>query len=73
MQPTQDLIPQLGMSGSITRAFQTPFDNTDIYKSSFFLQAIRDWNSLTDSLISAAEGAGDSVAKFTSQLVRARD
>ena len=32
----------------------------------------RDWNSLTDSLLSAAEGAEDSVAKFTS-LVRARD
>ena len=33
---------------------------------------IRDWNSLTDTLLSAAEGAEDSVAKFTS-LVRARD
>ena len=53
-------------------AFQTPFSNTDIYKGSFFPQTIRDWNSLTDSLLSAAEGAEDSVAKFTS-LVRARD
>ena len=35
-------------------------------------QTIRDWNSLTDSLLSAAEDAEDSVAKFTS-LVRARD
>ena len=52
--------------------FQTPFANTDIYKSSFFPQTIRDWNSLTDSLRSAAEGAEDSVAVFTS-LVRARD
>ena len=48
-------------------AFQTPFANTDIYKYSFFLQTIRDWHSLTDTLLSAAEGA-----KFTS-LVRARD
>ena len=39
-------------------AFQTLFANdTDIYKSSFFPKAIRDWNSLTDSLLSAAEGA----------------
>ena len=42
-------------------AFQTPFANTDVYKSSFFPSAVRDWNSLTDSLISAAEGAEDSV------------
>ena len=35
-----------------------------IYKSNFFPQTIRDWNPLTDSLISAAEGAEDSVAKF---------
>ena len=33
---------------------------------------IRQTHSLTDSLLSAAEGAEDSVAKFTS-LVRARD
>ena len=39
---------------------------------SFFPQTIRDWNSLTDTFLSAAEGAEDSVAKFTS-LVRARD
>ena len=52
----------------------TPFANTDIYESSFFPppQSIRDWNPLTDSLLSAAEGAEDSVATFTS-LVRARD
>ena len=43
--------------------FQTPFGNTDIYKCSFFPQTIRDWNSLTDTLLSAAEGAEDSVAK----------
>ena len=45
---------------------------TDIYKSSFFPQTIRDWNLLTDSLITASECAVDSVTKFTS-LVRARD
>ena len=49
-----------------------PLAGTDIYKSSFFPQTVRDWNSLTDSLISASECAEDSVAKFTS-LVRARD
>ena len=53
-------------------AFQTPFATTDIYKCSFFPQTIGDWNSLTDTLLSAAEGAEDSVAKFTS-LVKARD
>ena len=53
-------------------AFQIPFANTDIYKCSFFPQTIRDWNSLTDTFLSAAEGANDSVAKFTF-LVRARD
>ena len=56
-------------------AFQTPFANTDIYKiykCSFFPQTIRDWNTLTDTPLSAAEGAEDPVAKFTS-LVRARN
>ena len=55
-------------------AYQVPIANTDIYKCSFFPQAIRDWNALPDSLtcISSAEGAEDGVAKFTS-LVRARD
>ena len=35
-------------------------------------QTIRDWNALSDSLISSAEGAEGGVAKFTS-LVRAGD
>ena len=43
-------------------AFQTPSANTDIYKCSFFPQTIRDLNSLTDTLLSAAQGAEDSVA-----------
>ena len=38
-------------------AFQTPLAGTDIYKSSFFPQTITDWNSLTDSLVSASECA----------------
>ena len=70
---TDDLVP----SNRRTRnhhflAFQTPLAETDIYKSSFFYQTITDWNSLTDSLISASEFAEDSVTTFTS-LVRARD
>ena len=48
-------------------AFQALLAGTDIYKSSFLLRAIRDWNSLPDSLISASECAEDSVViKFTS-------
>ena len=35
--------------------------NTDICKCIFFPQTIRDWNSLTDTLLSAAEGAEDSL------------
>ena len=50
-------------------AFQTPIANTDVYKGSFFPQTIRDWNALPDSLISSAEDAEDSVAKFTSLLI----
>ena len=53
-------------------AYQVPIANTDNYKCSVFYQIFKDWNSLPDSLISSAEGAEDSVAKFTS-LVRAKD
>ena len=70
--PTNDLVPTIRhVRNHHPLAFHTPFANIDIYKCSFFPQTIRDWNSLTDTLLSAAEGA-DSVAKFTS-LVRARD
>ena len=70
--PTNDLVPPIRhVRNHHSLAFQTPFANTDIYNSSFFPQTIRDWNSLTDSLLSAAEGAED-FAKFTS-LARARD
>ena len=73
--PTNDFVPTIRhvrKHHSLKLAFQTPFANTDIYKSSFFPQTIRDWNSLTDSLLSAFEGAEDPAAKFTS-LVRTRD
>ena len=45
-------------------AFQTPLAGTDIYKSIFFPQTIRDWNSPTD--ISASECADYPVSKFIS-------
>ena len=71
--PTNDLVPPIRHTRSHhSLAFQIPMAGTDIYKSSFFPQTIRDWNSLTDSLISASEQAADSITKFTS-LVRARD
>ena len=71
--PTDDLIPKTRRCrNQHSMAFQTPIANTDVYKGSFFLQTIRDWNALPDSLISPAEDAEDCVAKFTS-LVRARD
>ena len=71
--PTNDLVPPIRhVRNHHSLAFQTPFANTDIYKCNFFPQIIRDWNSLTDTLLSAAEGAEDPVAKFTS-LVRASD
>ena len=71
--PTNDLVPPIRhIRTHHSLAFQTPLAETDIYKSSFFPQTIRDLNSLTDSLISASDSAEDSVAKFTS-LIRARD
>ena len=50
-------------------AFQTPITNTDVYKGSFFHQTNREWNALSDSLISFAEDAEDCVAKFTSLVI----
>ena len=71
--PTNDLVhPIRRTRNHHSLAFQVPMAGTDIYKSSFFPQAIRDWSLVTDSLISASECAVDSVTKFTS-LVRARD
>ena len=71
--PTDDLIPKTRRGrNQRSMAFQTPIANTDVYKYNFFPQTARDWNVLSDSLISSAEDAKDCVAKFTS-LVRARD
>ena len=73
--PTNDLVPPIRHTRNHhSLAFQIPMSGTDtcIYKSSFFPQTIRDWNLLTDSLISDSECAVDSVTKFTA-LVRARD
>ena len=71
--PTNELVPPVRhVRKHHSLAFQTPFANTDIYKSSFFPQTIREWDSLSDFLLSGAEGAEDYFAKFTS-LVRARD
>ena len=50
-------------------AFHLPTARTDNYKESF-PRTIRDWNALTDSVISSAESAKDKLAKFTS-LARA--
>ena len=71
--PTNDLVPPIRHTRNHhSLAFQTLLAGTDMYNSSFFPQTIRDWNSLTDSPISASECIEDSVTKFTS-LVRARD
>ena len=51
---------------------QFSFDYTYTEHVYVFMLYLRYWNSLTDTFLSAAEGAEDSVAKFTS-LVRARD
>ena len=70
--PTNDCVHQTGVPGIIIPDISNSLADTDIYKSSFFPQTKRDWNSLTDSLISASEYAEDSVTKFTF-LIRARD
>ena len=59
---TNDLVPQNRRTWNHhSMTFQIPSAGTNIYKSSFFPQTIRDWNSLIESLISASECAGDSV------------
>ena len=71
MIPTDDLIPLIRRSRNYHPLnFQTPAARIDIYKGSFFPQTIRDWNALPDSIIAAAEGAEECMARFTS---RARD
>ena len=59
---TTDLVPPVRHTGkhqSLT--LHTHLANTDTYKCSFFPQTIRDWNSLTDSLISATQCVEDSI------------
>ena len=76
MQPVylrMTLSPQLGKSEIITLWHFKPSLLILTFTSAFPPPlTIRDWNSLTDTLLSAAEGAEDSVAKFTSR-VRPRD
>ena len=67
---TDDPISRSRNHHSLT--LRTPTAKADIYKGSFVPQTIRDWNALTDSIISSAEFAEDGMARFTS-LVNARD
>ena len=72
--PTNDLVSLIRHTRNHhSLAFQSPLAGTDIYKSSFFPESIRDWNSLTDSLISASECAENLVAKFTSLVMHTCD
>ena len=71
--PTGDLIPKTRRCrNQHSMAFQIPPARVEAYKCSFFPQTIRDWNVLTDSLISSAELSDDCVSKLSS-LMRARD
>ena len=56
-------LPRIPLS---SRAVSDPLCKYWHLQEQFLPQAIRDWNSLTDSLISAAECGEDSVAKFSS-------
>ena len=70
---TDDLIPKnRRCRNQHSLAFQIPSASKEAYKSRFFPQTIRDWNDLSDSLISSAEMSDDCVSKFAS-LVRSRD
>ena len=71
--PTNDLVPPIRHVKIITLwHFKPPLLILTFTRAVSSPQTIRDWNSLTDTLLSAAEGAEDSLAKFTS-LVRDRD
>ena len=53
---TDDLIPKnRRCRNQHTLVFQIPTASKDAYKKRFFPQTIRDWNVLSDSLISSAE------------------
>ena len=69
--PTDDLIPKTRRGrNQHSLAFQIPSASKDVYK--LFLQTIRNWNDLPESLIISSELSDDSLSKFTS-LARARD
>ena len=47
--PTNDLVPPNKRTRNhLSLAFQTPLAGTNVCKSIFFPQTIKDWNSLTD-------------------------
>ena len=69
--PTDDLIPKTTPISRRGRnqhslAFQIPSASKDVYQYSFFPQTIRDWNDLSESLISSSELSDDSVSKTLS-------
>ena len=71
--PTDDLIFKIRHSrNQHSMTFQIPSATIDAYKNNFFPRTIRDWNDLSDSLMSSAELSDDFVSKFTS-LIRSRD
>ena len=54
-------------------AYLISYASNDAYKKSFSTQTIKDWNYLSDSLISAAVLSDNCVSNFTSLFLRARD
>ena len=72
--PTDDIIHKTRRDrNQYALASQIPSASKDVYKyTSCFPKTIRDWNGLSESLISSSELSDDTVSKFTS-LVRARD
>ena len=71
--PIGDFIPKTRhCRNQHSMAFQIPSASVEAYTCSFFPQTIRDWNDLSDSLISSAELSDNCVSKFSS-LTRARD
>ena len=72
--PTDDLVPpsKTTLRKKHALALQKIGSRTDIYKFSFIPRTITDWNDLPASLLTSAEGAEDSISRFTT-LVRSRD
>ena len=50
-------------------AFQVPYARTDIYKYSFFLDTIRNWNVLPASVISSAESSEERTLSLDSHYL----